>query len=128
MGDIAGISAGQQADQGQKRQVSVLFADMVGYTSIIAALDEEKSLEFVRLVYETLVGAVEEHGGTVRDFAGDSIMALFGIPDALEDPALRACRAATSINMRHLPEPPMISKPVLACGRSCAWASAPAMW
>lgn len=98
MGDDAGIPAGQQADLGQKRQVSVLFADMVGYTSIIADLDEEKSLEFVRLVYETLVGAVEEHGGTVRDFAGDSIMALFGIPDALEDPALRACRAAMSIN------------------------------
>ncbi|WP_299889087.1 AAA family ATPase [uncultured Ruegeria sp.] len=98
MGDISGISAKATADLGQKRQVSVLFADMVGYTAIIAELGEEQSLEFVRLTYEKLVGAVEEHGGTVRDFAGDSIMALFGIPDALEDPALRACRAAVSIN------------------------------
>lgn len=98
MGETTSISAGQQADAGQKRQVSVLFADMVGYTSIIADLDEEQSLEFVRLTYDTLVQAVEQHGGTVRDFAGDSIMALFGIPDALEDPALQACRAATAIN------------------------------
>ncbi|NVO57815.1 AAA family ATPase [Rhodobacteraceae bacterium B1Z28] len=98
MGDNTVTTAGRQLDLGQKRQVSVLFADMVGYTAIVADLGEERSLEFVRLVYETLVGAVEEHGGTVRDFAGDSIMALFGIPDALEDPALRACRAAMSIN------------------------------
>jgi len=76
----------------------VLFADMVGYTSIVARLDEEKALEFVRTVYDTLVRAVEANGGAVRDFAGDSIMALFGIPDALEDPALRACRAASSIH------------------------------
>nr|WP_302479300.1 AAA family ATPase [Ruegeria arenilitoris] len=86
------------ADPGQRRQVSVLFADMVGYTAIVAGLEEEKALEFVRKVYETLVRAVEENGGAVRDFAGDSIMALFGIPDSLEDPALRACRAALSIH------------------------------
>ncbi|WP_160175174.1 ATP-binding protein [Ruegeria halocynthiae] len=78
--------------------MSVLFADMVGYTAIVAGLEDEKALEFVRMVYEKLVRAVEDHGGTVRDFAGDSIMALFGIPDALEDPALRACRAAMSIH------------------------------
>ncbi|MCG7521378.1 AAA family ATPase [Ruegeria sp. Ofav3-42] len=86
------------ADQAQRRQVSVLFADMVGYTAIVASLDEEKALEFVRKVYDTLVRAVEENDGTVRDFAGDSIMALFGIPDALEDPALRACRTALAIH------------------------------
>ncbi len=98
MGDITEISARKSADQGQRRQVSVLFADMVGYTSIVASLEEEKALEFVRTVYDMLVRAVEENGGTVRDFAGDSIMALFGIPDALEDPALRACRTAMSIH------------------------------
>ncbi len=98
MGDVTNITAQQRADLGQRRQVSVLFADMVGYTAIVAELGEEKALEFVRMVYDTLTGAVEEQGGTVRDFAGDSIMALFGIPDALEDPALRACRAAFAIH------------------------------
>ncbi|WP_170764894.1 AAA family ATPase [Ruegeria lacuscaerulensis] len=78
--------------------MSVLFADMVGYTAIVARLEEEKALEFVRMVYDTLVRVVEDNGGTVRDFAGDSIMALFGIPEALEDPALRACRTALAIH------------------------------
>ncbi|MTI02089.1 hypothetical protein E1297_39410 [Roseibium sp. RKSG952] len=98
MGDVANIPVSQQASLGERRQVSVLFADMVGYTAIVAELGEEKALNFVRLTYETLTNAVEEHGGTVRDFAGDSIMALFGIPEALEDAALRACRAAMAIH------------------------------
>ncbi|WP_341367676.1 AAA family ATPase [Yoonia sp. BS5-3] len=84
--------------QGQRRQVSVLFADMVGYTAMVADLGEEQALHFVRMVYETLVQAVEAHGGTARDFAGDSIMALFGIPEPLEEPALHACRAAMAIH------------------------------
>lgn len=98
MGDITNIPSRVTPDPGQRRQVSVLFADMVGYTAIVARLDEEKALEFVRKVYDMLTRAVEENGGTVRDFAGDSIMALFGIPDAVEDPALRACRTALSIH------------------------------
>ncbi|MDX8350568.1 AAA family ATPase [Cognatiyoonia sp. IB215446] len=88
----------QPTDLGERRQVSVLFADMVGYTATVAKLGEEQSVAFVRIVYDMLTRVVVEHGGTVRDFAGDSIMALFGIPDALEDPALRACRAAVAIH------------------------------
>ena len=85
-------------DVGQRRQVSVLFADMVGYTATVAHLGEEQSLAFVRMVYDTLARVVDEHGGAVRDFAGDSIMALFGIPDALEEPALQAARAGMAIH------------------------------
>lgn len=102
MADGTEKPAQQTTDLGQRRQVSVLFADMVGFTGIVAGLEEEKALGFVRMVYDTLVRAAEGHGGTVRDFAGDSIMALFGIPDALEDPALRACRAAQSIHAAFL--------------------------
>nr|WP_321250768.1 AAA family ATPase [uncultured Ruegeria sp.] len=98
MGDVSNIRTRRPVDLGERRQVCVLFADMVGYTQIVAELGEEKALEFVRLVYDMLVKGVEEHGGTAREFAGDSIMALFGIPDALEDPALRACRAAKTIH------------------------------
>ena len=81
----------------ERRQVSVLFTDMVGYTAIVERLGEENALHFTRMIYETLTGAVGEHGGTVRSFAGDGIMAVFGMPDAQEDAALRACRAALSI-------------------------------
>ena len=83
---------------GERRQVSVLFADMVGFTAIAERLGEERTFAFVRLIYEKLTGAVREHGGSVRGFAGDSVMAVFGIPEAQEDAALRACRAALSIH------------------------------
>jgi len=83
---------------GERRQVSVLFADMVGFTAIAERLGEERTFAFVRLIYDKLTGVVREQGGSVRGFAGDSIMALFGVPEAQEDAALRACRTALSIH------------------------------
>lgn len=80
-----------------KRQVSVLFTDMVGYTAIVDELGEEEALAFTQAIYQQMTKTVIDHGGTVRGFAGDSIMALFGIPDAQEDAALRACRAALAL-------------------------------
>jgi class 3 adenylate cyclase len=71
---------------------------MVGYTAIAERLGEERTFALVRTIYETLTGAVREHGGSVRGFAGDSIMAVFGIPEAQEDTALRACRTALAIH------------------------------
>ena len=70
---------------------------MVGYTEIVERLGEEKAAAFTRMVYDRLSQAVIAQGGTVKSFAGDSIMAVFGIPEAQEDAALRACRAALSI-------------------------------
>jgi predicted ATPase/class 3 adenylate cyclase len=87
----------EKARVGERRQVSVLFTDMVGYTSIVETLDEEKSVAFVQMIYDRLTSAITEHGGVVRGFAGDSVMAVFGIPLALEDSAHRACRAALSV-------------------------------
>ncbi len=84
---------------GERRLVSVLFTDMVGYTAIVDRLGEEKALHFTRMIYDMLRRVVKEHGGAVRGFAGDSIMGLFGIPDAQEDAALRACTAATAIQV-----------------------------
>ena len=83
---------------GERRHVSVLFVDAVGYTAIAEQLGEERSLAFVRMLYEIMAGAVQEHGGVVRGFAGDGLMGLFGVPNAYEDAALRACRAATAIH------------------------------
>ena len=83
---------------GERRQVSVLFADMVGYTAIVERLGEEKALVFVRMIYDKLTGVVRGHGGSVRGFAGDSVMAVFGVPKAQEDAALRACRTALAIH------------------------------
>ena len=90
--------ASPPAPLGERRQVSVLFVDAVGYTAIAEQLGEERTLAFVRVLYEIMAGAVREHGGVVRGFAGDGLMGLFGIPDAYEDTALRACRAAAAIH------------------------------
>lgn len=91
------ISANPVPIQAERRLVSVLFTDMVGYTAIVEGLGEEKSVHFTRMLYEMLTGIVQEHGGAVRGFAGDSIMAVFGIPKALEDAGLRACAAGLAI-------------------------------
>ena len=82
---------------GERRHVSVLFADMVGYTATMEKLGEEQSLPFVQAVYKTLASCVQEHDGRVHAFGGDSVMAVFGLSEASEDAALQACRAAMSI-------------------------------
>lgn len=82
---------------GERRQVTVLFADMVGFTAISERLGEEGTYTLIQPIYELMAGAVREQGGSVKDFTGDGIMALFGVPHALEDAPLRACRAALLI-------------------------------
>ena len=98
MEDAKSTAASAPTPLGERRQVSVLFADMVGYTAIAERLGEERTFALVRMIYEKLTGAVREHGGSVGGFAGDSIMAVFGIPEAQEDAALRACRTALAIH------------------------------
>ena len=49
------------------------------------------------MIYKKLTGAVREHGGSLRGFAGDGIMAVFGVPEAQKDTALRSCRTALAI-------------------------------
>lgn len=94
---MTGVLNGPLVRVGERRHVSVLFSDMVGYTSIVEELGEELSLDFTQMIYARLTAAIEAHGGAVRSFAGDSVMAVFGIPETLEDSALRACRAALAI-------------------------------
>lgn len=89
---------GYQVQGGERRQVSVLFTDMAGYTAMVESMGEEQALPFTRKIHDMLTQVVLKHGGTVRSFAGDSIMAVFGVPTALEDAALRACRAALAIH------------------------------
>src|SRR5713101_6073398 len=82
---------------GERRQVTVLFADMVGFTAISERLGEEGTYALIQPVYELMAAAVKEQGGSVKNFTGDGIMALFGVPKSLEDAPLRACRAALLI-------------------------------
>src|SRR4051794_13578666 len=81
----------------ERRVVTALSADLVGSTAITEALDPEEARLVVGEAVARMVHAVEEFGGTVKDLAGDGILALFGAPTAHEDDAERALRAALTI-------------------------------
>ena len=100
MSDAASTPTASAAPSGERRQVTALFADMVGFTAISERLGEEGTFALIQPIYELMAGAVKEQGGSVKDFTGDGIMALFGVPEALEDAPLRACRAALRIHER----------------------------
>jgi class 3 adenylate cyclase len=74
--------------------VSVLFADLVGYTSRAETEDPEAMREFLASYFERAAEIIERHGGTVEKFIGDAVMAVWGAPTAREDDAERAVRAA----------------------------------
>jgi class 3 adenylate cyclase len=83
--------------EAERRQVTVLFADMVGFTSFAERSGEEAAFTLMRSLWRLMADSVREHGGVVQDFTGDGIMAVFGAPIAFEDGPLRASRAALSI-------------------------------
>src|SRR5262245_31418864 len=86
--------------EAERRQVTVLFADMVGFTSFSERSGEEAAYTLMRSLSKLMDEAVREQGGVVQGFTGDGIMAVFGAPVAFEDAPLRACRAAVNIIQR----------------------------
>jgi class 3 adenylate cyclase len=86
--------------EAERRQVTVLFADMVGFTSFSERSGEEAAYTLMRNLSKLMDEAVREQGGFVRGFTGDGIMAVFGAPVAFEDAPLWACRAALNILQR----------------------------
>src|SRR5437762_1821506 len=81
----------------ERKVVTVLFADLVGFTSRAEQLDPEDIEEILRPYHERVRAVLERHGGTVEKFIGDAVMALFGAPVAHEDDPERAVRAALAI-------------------------------
>ena len=81
----------------ERRQVTVLFTDMVGFTSFSERSGEEAAYTLIRSLSKLMDDAVREQGGVVQGFTGDGIMAVFGAPTAFEDAPLPACRAALLI-------------------------------
>jgi len=84
--------------EGERRQVTVMFCDMAGYTSFAEKLGPEEAYRVMDKIYEILIHSVHDLEGTVNEMTGDGIMALFGAPIALEDAPQRALRAAISIH------------------------------
>ena len=81
----------------ERKLATVLFVDLVDSTSLVAASDPEIVRRRVTQFFDHVSRCIEKHGGTVEKFAGDAVMAAFGIPQAHEDDAERAVRAALAI-------------------------------
>jgi class 3 adenylate cyclase/tetratricopeptide (TPR) repeat protein len=94
---LASLLLSRFAKEGERKQVTVLFADIRGSTEMIQELDPERALHRLEPVLEAMVKAVHHYGGTVSRLLGDGIMALFGAPVAYEDHAVRACFAARAM-------------------------------
>ncbi len=88
---------------GERKLVTVLFADLKGSTELIADRDPEEARRLLDPVLDHMCEAVEKYGGTVSQLLGDGILAFFGAPVAWEDHAVRACYAALSMQdlVRH---------------------------
>ena len=84
--------------EGERKQVTVLFADVSGFTSISEQLDPEEVHQLMNRAFELMLGEVHRYEGTINQFLGDGIMALFGAPIAHEDHAQRAVHAALGMH------------------------------
>ena len=90
---VADVSEGRE----QRKVVTVLFCDVVGTTALGEVTDPEALRALLARYFDRMKAIVEHHGGTVEKFIGDAVMAVFGVPVAHEDDALRALRAAADM-------------------------------
>ena len=91
------ILTSRSALEGERKQVTVLFADLKGSTELIRDLDPEQAQALLDPALHAMMDAVHRYEGTVNQVLGDGIMALFGAPLAHEDHAVRACYAALAM-------------------------------
>jgi class 3 adenylate cyclase/tetratricopeptide (TPR) repeat protein len=92
------ILAQKDKIEGERKQVTVMFCDMEGFTSLSEKLGSEETYALMDEIYEILIHKVHDYEGTVNELTGDGIMALFGAPIALEDAPQRAIRSALAIH------------------------------
>lgn len=93
-------SARETGSPGERRQVTILFADLVGFTKLSEAMDAEDLHALMTRVFDLIDEIVVRFGGRVDKHIGDAVMALFGAPVAHDDDPLRAARAAAEIQRR----------------------------
>ncbi len=91
------ILTSRSALEGERKIVTVLFADVASYTSLAEKLDPEEVHQILDGRFQILMEEIHRYEGTINQFTGDGVMALFGAPLAHEDHAQRACHAALAI-------------------------------
>ena len=92
------ILAQRDRIEGERKQVTVMFCDMEGFTSLTEKIGSEQMYSIMDEVYEILIHKVHDYEGIVNELTGDGIMALFGAPIALEDAPQMAIRSALTIH------------------------------
>jgi class 3 adenylate cyclase len=83
--------------EAERRQVSVLFVDVVGFTAFSERSGDEAAYDLIQVLSKLMEASVREHGGVVESHTGDGVMAVFNSSTAFEDAPLRACRTALAI-------------------------------
>src|SRR5262245_5487474 len=91
------ILRSKAALEGERKLVTVLFADVVGFSALSERLDPEAVHSIMDGCFELLTRVIHDYEGTINQFTGDGVMALFGAPIAHEDHAMRALEAANQI-------------------------------
>lgn len=97
-GGPAPTAAPTASDAGERRHATVMFSDLTGYTALNEAADPEEVEAIMGRIKEEATTVIERHGGTVNQFVGDEIMALFGVPLARRDDPRRAVAAALELH------------------------------
>ncbi|MEP6740116.1 MAG: adenylate/guanylate cyclase domain-containing protein [Caldimonas sp.] len=97
-GNDLGVASVPAADAGERRHATVMFSDLCGYTALNESADPEEVEEIMGRIKAAATAAIEHQGGTVNQFVGDEIMALFGVPLARGDDPRRAVRAALDLH------------------------------
>lgn len=91
------ILAQKSVIEGERKQVTVFFADVAGFTTLSEKLDPEQVHRIMDGAFRIMMNEIHEYEGTINQFTGDGVMALFGAPVAHEDHAQRACHATLAI-------------------------------
>ncbi len=95
--DAAAEIPGPELDSGERRQLTVLFCDLVGSTALAARLDAEEYREALRAYYAATTAAITRYGGYVAQHLGDGLLVYFGWPQTFDDAAERAVRAGLDV-------------------------------
>jgi predicted ATPase/class 3 adenylate cyclase len=93
----APVAVERESPAAERRLVSVLFADLVGFTTLSESRDSEDVRELLSAYFERCKRLIDRYGGTVEKFIGDAVMAVWGTPVAMEDDPERAVRAALDL-------------------------------
>ena len=111
------ILTSRAALEGERKQVTVLFADLKGSMELLADRDPEDARKLLDPVLERMMDAVHRYEGTVNQVMGDGIMALFGAPVAHEDHAVRACTPCSTCRPLYADMPRNVVAPTASRSR-----------